>query len=532
VKRRWTILAGVALLVPLAYRRCAPPAVLRATVLPRELALAHYPAERESVELVNANGTRLAGVFVPTDPGAPVVLHLLDASASFASAALDLGALTAELADLGCASLVVDYSGVGHSEGSRSTRHLAADARAAWDEAVRRAGGPERVLVRALSLGTLATATLLAGGARPAAVVLVAPVLPESVVPRFGQVLFGLPGRWVGSYFEPVVALDPCKVLERSGVPCTVVLPDEDELLTDAEQARFRELAEASGGSAVSTQGGHVLVSFEARRLFAGELELYRARALPDVPARLARLLESLEPEIAARFPPGSEERARLAELAAVQRHARAPLVAAAALGSVARLGSGDALASARWLWLVRRRPYETMPFESWVAALSLEDPSGPLPIAGLEAASRRNDLARSLGWGLWNRNAHDVGRMASMHEKADRSTVECELQPAWYFLGGGFQLRIVEDHGALWSDLLDEGASVADAERRFARLLLKTYRIPECLDTAGIPRIEVWGGERWTQLSIAEEALREQVFELQLQLLSELVDERLRKSR
>src|SRR5262245_45091254 len=68
-------------------RRFTPPAVLE----PEELldpaaALANYPPGSELVALASASGARLGGVFVPADPGAPVVLHLLDAGNSAASA--------------------------------------------------------------------------------------------------------------------------------------------------------------------------------------------------------------------------------------------------------------------------------------------------------------------------------------------------------------------------------------------------------------------------------------------------------------
>lgn len=96
-----------------------------------------------------------------------------------------------EVRALGWSSLVLDYRGLGRSDGRRDAGRLRADGRAMWREAVRRAGGaPGRVVVRAASLGSLVAADLLARGGdgidessdgRPAGAVLVAPVRASTV---------------------------------------------------------------------------------------------------------------------------------------------------------------------------------------------------------------------------------------------------------------------------------------------------------------------------------------------------------------
>jgi len=499
VKRRWWVvgLGGLALFV--CHRRFPAPAVLAAEVLPREEVYRLYPAGTREIELCGAEGNRLRGYFVPSDAGAPVVLHLLDSSASCASPLIHLGELTAQLSDLGWASLVVDYSGVGHSQGSRSASHLGADARAAWDAAVLQAGAPGRVIVRALSLGTLATSLLLQAGARPAVVVLISPVLPDSVVPRFAQAMFGLPGALLGSFlFRPAASVDPYEALERAGVPCSVVLSREDTLLTDPERRRFLELAQASGGMTHVRGGSHLLLSIEARRLFAAELQMYLAGVAPDVEARERELFQRLEPALVAYFPPGSEARARLRGLLRLQRNSPPEFVAAAALCA------DDPLASARWLWAVRGRPYEPLPFEGWVDVLSLRDPAGALAIDVLERASRTKDLALRLGCEVSSTDAAQIGALALEH--GGIWTITHSFDPPWFVLGDGFEVRLEERPKQLWGEIAESGLSAADAERHFARILLKAERIPDCLTQgpAGA-RIEAWDGGTWKPVEIAE---------------------------
>src|SRR6185369_9584719 len=105
-------------------------------------------------------GVRLRGVFVPSDPGAPVVLHLLESGGSVTSVDFPYSGVVAQLSDLGYASLILDYRGVGESDGERSVDHLRPDALAMWGEALRRAGAADGaarcVVVRATSIGSVA----------------------------------------------------------------------------------------------------------------------------------------------------------------------------------------------------------------------------------------------------------------------------------------------------------------------------------------------------------------------------------------
>src|SRR5688572_14866681 len=127
-----------------------------------------YPPGTEIRPVSKPDGQWLAGLHVPAGPGAPLVLHLSDSSGSPAGACTDFGVLALQLRELGFASLFVDYTGVGLSAGERSVKNLGPDAEAAWSAALKLVeGDPGRVIVRAISIGTIAAAKLLEAGARP-----------------------------------------------------------------------------------------------------------------------------------------------------------------------------------------------------------------------------------------------------------------------------------------------------------------------------------------------------------------------------
>lgn len=179
--------AWLALLLPACF---TPPAVAPAGF--PELRLSDYPPGAELVELPVAGGAVLRGVYLPAGDDAPLVVHFpamlesvsggthgdvfmvaedgwlvgrhdlgavqfsakimplasTDEAAPFTPAPLHHGLFTA-LRRAGLSLLFVDYEGVGASTGSRSPKHLARDARAVWEEALRRVDGdPQRVVLR------------------------------------------------------------------------------------------------------------------------------------------------------------------------------------------------------------------------------------------------------------------------------------------------------------------------------------------------------------------------------------------------
>ncbi len=77
----------------------APPALLPPYDVDLERALAEYPPGTEKVELALSADDRLRGLFVPSDAGAPVVLHLLESSGSVGSCRFSYGELCSELSE-------------------------------------------------------------------------------------------------------------------------------------------------------------------------------------------------------------------------------------------------------------------------------------------------------------------------------------------------------------------------------------------------------------------------------------------------
>ena len=218
-----------------------PPVLIEARWVDMERASALYPEGTEPVEVLVESDKPLSGFFVPAGEGAPVVLHLLESSGSVGSLMPPKGQIARDYANLGFASLLLDYRGVGASPGKRSPDHLAADARAMYAEAVRRAGSPDRVLIRAHSIGTVALALLLQQGARPGGIVALSPVDARTVVHRFARKHHGW---WASLYariaFQPAAKVDVYRELHDYDGPLLVILSEEDELIRKSDIDRLR----------------------------------------------------------------------------------------------------------------------------------------------------------------------------------------------------------------------------------------------------------------------------------------------------
>ncbi|HVS11732.1 MAG TPA: alpha/beta hydrolase, partial [Planctomycetota bacterium] len=240
------VLAVAAAAMAWSHQRFEPPVILRSEQPPEPGGPVPpgrgLPRDAIAQEIEAAPGVPLRGILFPSDPGAPLVLHLLDAGASVDARQANYGIAFEQLADLGIASLAFDYSGVGRSGGERSPANLARDVGAMWLHAVELAGGdPGRVAVRGVSLGTLAIAELVRAGARPAAVVLVAPVHPRTVAPRFARWMYGdLAGALASWVFCPATAVSIEDLPRDAGGELLVIAAEGDELVGEAEQAAMR----------------------------------------------------------------------------------------------------------------------------------------------------------------------------------------------------------------------------------------------------------------------------------------------------
>ncbi len=457
----------------------APPALLPAFDVDIERALQGYPPGTERVELELDSGKRLRGLYVPSDSGAPVVLHLLEATGSVASCKFEYGELCAELSDLGFASLLVDYRGIGISDGHPSVDHLKVDSLAMWQEAVRRAGGdPGRVVVRGVSMGTIATALLLEEGVRPRAIVLISPVLARTVVERFTGVFTGeFLALFTRLLFREVADVDSVEEIREAGTPAFLVIGDEDPLLDEDDRAALSAAVWPAGGGSFRRPGDHLLVSIEAHTLLREERPLY-SRFFPDrspEASRVAQILEALPPEIGEQFAPGSEPHSRLTDLA---RHCRVgdPILLAAAA-----IGNANGESAARMVWLHRPDYRPELPFEDLACQLSLEDPAGDLAIDLVEDYSRPIELPRRHGGMYAILDAKAVVR--AMHSNGMGLA-----GGSWSssVIAAGQRVEVRSDSELLMVSLRARGLAEDDARRQFVRILMKAQRIPDRLTRTG----------------------------------------------
>lgn len=420
---RWLAVGSLALLVAVfaagaswAPGCITPPVLLethRGALDPRR-----YPPGSELVELPQADGSVLRGVFVPArgvppdGRSAPVVLDLLESGGTVLVGARDQ-AITATFDEdtddeplreewgtdgapdedgaepyraarrrlsllplLGFSVLCLDWAGTGASDGVRSSGNLSRDARAAFEEARHRAGGdPARVVLRGTSIGALAAAALLHDGVQPGAVVLVAPVRAETVVEHGARamgrgVLEGLVG-WLLA--EPVDA-DLLAQVRAARLPLLVVVPERDAFLPRDERLLLRAAVQEAGGAFAVRRSGHLALAAASRDVL--DVEAWFLAGLPLVPSETARLVA----EAAAEGSRGAvtrdaEARDRLERLVRCWPLAAPGLLAASDL-------AGHTTAERRaYLDLVAWLPGDPPDPESAWHLASLDDPAGRLDV-------------------------------------------------------------------------------------------------------------------------------------------------------
>lgn len=231
----------------------------------------------------------LRGLHLPGDTAPPlVVLHLLPSGASVTTGMPvgigrhGLASTLTTFARLGCGSVLIDYRGVGDSDGPRDPAGLLADGQAMWRKAVELADGQaDRVVIRAASIGTVIAADLLASGHRPAAAILIAPVRASTITYHGARAQYGWLAAWFADLlYRAVPAPDLETVLATTPVPVLLVLPDQDVYLPPDER-RLIEAA-ASSHQVVHYPGDHH-VTVPRMWGFSIDLEQMSGRATPEL---------------------------------------------------------------------------------------------------------------------------------------------------------------------------------------------------------------------------------------------------------
>ncbi len=474
----------------------APPAVVAVSPIDGDAAFARLPAGAERVAIEVSPGEALRGFFVPVEPdheAAPVVLHLLEAGASVAHGQADRERAFRRLADLGLASLALDWSGVGLSDGERSVDHLPRDALSMWNEAVRRAGSPERVLVRATSLGTLAAAALLERGIEPGAVVFLAPVMGDTAVERFGKEVYGSVAAFLARLvFRDVSTGNVPAALAKYPGPLLVVTSSADFFLDSDELAAIVSGATARGGELVDTGVGHVLTALGARTLLGREVAFWSAFGEPPAAERLARVLDALSADERARFD-DTAARARLEHLCRRASHAPPQTLAAASLANA------DVVVAARGLWALESSLPAGLTLEEQIQALSLADPAGDLPVTWIERLLEPSVLIGAFGgrFSLGPEVVRDSARAIVDSGPEEEATF------TWSVEVNGVREQAVVDLRALADELRESSTDPAGVERRLVRTYLKGLGHVERL-RGGV--VEVFDDGAWTPLAPAED--------------------------
>lgn len=244
------------------------------------------------VEAHTDDGVTLHGLYVPAagsnereDDREPLlILHLLPSSVSIESGIpigfgrMGLAHMLNAFVEAGYSSVVFDYRGIGRSEGSRSAARLADDGRAMWRAAMHLAGDrPERIVIRAGSLGTLIAAQLLHEGARPGGAILYTPLRAPTITRHAAHTRFGPVGVVIAGLFRAPMRSDLAKIVEGADVPMLMVMPTADEFISPAELTLLAAAAEDAGHRVVQYDGDHQETNLRAwgfhlnRRTFSGQ---------------------------------------------------------------------------------------------------------------------------------------------------------------------------------------------------------------------------------------------------------------------
>jgi hypothetical protein len=216
----------------------------------------------------------------------------------------------------------------------------------------------------------------------------------------------------------------------------------------------------------------------------------------------MERLGARLAPEVAALFPAGSEERARLSAFAARMVHTPPEWLAAAALTGWRVEPGEELLRQAR----AAPRVWAELAFEDLRTVLDLSDPAGAL------------DPAEILRWGgrlpaMGPVDAHgNLGVLDSLERARrgldgprDRRGNRMHARNA----GGGGFASFWLDLQPLWRPIEARGLSREDAERLFLRTLIKAWRQHADRVVAGpdgVPRLEVRVDGAWLPFAEAAE--------------------------
>jgi len=285
--------------------------------------------------------------------------------------------------------------------------------------------------------------------------------------------------------------------------PLWVVSPANDVLLALDEQALLREAVEAAGGKWTVSDSGHEFTTLGAHDVWSSEEAEMLATLIegwPDRTARTLALLEQLPPDVAARFPPDSEERSRLAEVSVRAGPASPEAVAAAALAFAepslaAKTVRRNARRRSDWLYGLR--------FEEIERVFDLHDPAGDLPIEIVSRWAGEFAIIRSQGSIARCLLAPDAVLELLRESEIEAAEAQDRMHDIPMQSGTASMPYPCRE---LWQAMRRGGElPISAVRRRVARVLLKAAAVPERVvaDGDGAVRLEVLAGGEWRALAL-----------------------------
>ncbi len=200
------------------------------------------PKIGERVEVVTSDGYKLRGLFISAGKEAPLVLNFLPSGVSISKGLkrectfYPMTKQLRKLRDEGFSSFIMEYRGVGASEGCANPETIPQDAELIWSEALKRVSGQsKRVVVRSASLGTLASIQIMEKF-HPAGISLVAPIQPQTINQNiFRRSAGSFLASIINFFFKVPTQQNLVEASRSTTIPLLITVPKRDELFPPEE---------------------------------------------------------------------------------------------------------------------------------------------------------------------------------------------------------------------------------------------------------------------------------------------------------
>jgi len=294
---RVILLLSIIPLLAITTASCTAP-ILREAGVDR-IDLLRFPDRTQIVELNSEDDSVLRGVLVPSEVGVQrrgVSIHFLPSGASITTGLEGgFGSITHLLelySQRGWDCIAVDYRGIGASDGSRNPDHIQNDADVILAFAKASMNEGDLLVIRGVSLGSLAIAAVLAAEGDPDGVIIHAPIRATTIVSNGARDRYGSFLGWLVAlvYSEPEVP-DLLTVLERSSA-ALIVVGEEDPLFSPSDRSELLSSADSNATDIRFMEGlDHVTLVL---RSFCFELSAFSGQSVDHLPQEEDTFLKKL----------------------------------------------------------------------------------------------------------------------------------------------------------------------------------------------------------------------------------------------